>query len=174
MSRKIIFISIIIIIGFCLLIPLTVLQVVRGSETEEILYQTVTKPGDRFSVLWIHSVSKQPVIETYEIRDDLRIGIYEMIFDENGPNLPAGPEQGTKWEIKNGQFRVYNYSLVFDEVPVRIGKVIANHTLIYKDEKIPLKEIDRPGGFVKIKAVKISMVKYFFGGVKIWLKMKLI
>ena len=141
------------------------LQILEGAKGTQVIYETRTKIYDKFTIKWIHSVSKQPVLETYEIQKDLSIKIYEMIFNENGPNLPAGPEQGTKWEIKDGKFRVYNYSLVFNEVPVRIGQVIADHTFIYGNIEFPLKEISRPGGFVRIKVVKTSLGKYIFGGI---------
>lgn len=163
--KKYILITIIIIILTAFIYPVYVLQILEGSEGYSVLYQTRTKLYDRFTVKWIHSVSKQPIYETYEIQDDLSIKIFEMIFNENGPNLPAGPEQGTKWEIKDGKFRVYNYNLVFDEVPVRIGQVVANHTLIYNDINLPLKEISRPGGFVRLKVVKTSFAQYIIGGV---------
>ena len=157
-------IMVFVIIGFALY-PVYVLQILDGSKGMDVVYETRTNIYDKFTVKWIHSVSKQPVLETYEIQEDLRIKIHEMIFNENGPNLPAGPEQGTKWEIKDGKFRVYNYSLVFDEVPVRIGQVVADHTLIYDNIVLPLKEVSRPGGFVRIRAVKTSFVKYLFGGI---------
>ncbi|MEW9125250.1 MAG: DUF1850 domain-containing protein [Thermotaleaceae bacterium] len=139
-----------------------------------MLYQVTTRPHDRFSIRWIHSVSNQPVIETYEINKDLSIGIYEMIFNENGPNLPAGPENGTKWEIKDGYFRVYNYNLIFQKVPIRIGKVVANHTLIYKNKELPLEQVSRPGGFVYIQVCKLVLIKYIIGGIRLWLKMTFI
>lgn len=145
---------------------------IDGGDRNNILFVTPVKKQDQFSIQWIHSVTKQPVIETYEIYSDLTIGIYEMLFNENGPNLPHGPEGGTKWEIKDGMFRVYNYNLVFDEVPVRIGEVIANHTLIYKDHVVELKDISRPGGFVRIGANKTPLMKYLYKEVRLWLKIK--
>ncbi|MFZ5968501.1 MAG: DUF1850 domain-containing protein [Bacillota bacterium] len=151
-------------------IPVHALVVEDGTDGAGILYQTMIRPQDKFTVKWIHSVSKQPVIETYIVNEDLSIGIYEMIFNENGPNLPAGPENGTKWEIKDGYFRVYNYSLKFQKVPVRIGQVIADHTLIYKNIELPLKDISRPGGFVTLRVERMSFGKYIIGGVKLWLK----
>ncbi|AOT72583.1 DUF1850 domain-containing protein [Geosporobacter ferrireducens] len=150
-------------------LPVYVLEVIDGQENR-VLYQTITKPLDQFSIQWIHSVSKQPVTETYQIHEDLHIGILEMIFNENGPNLPAGPEGGTKWEIKDGYFRVYNYDLVFDRVPVRIGQVIANHTLIYKQKELPLKDISRPGGLVYIQIRKATIIKMIIGGIGLWRK----
>ncbi len=167
MKKLILLCIVIIIIAISFLYPVHVLQILDGSKGTTVLYETKTNIYDKFTVKWIHSVSKQPVLETYEIQEDLSIKIHEMIFNENGPNLPAGPEQGTKWEIKNGEFRVYNYSLSFDEVPVRIGQVIADHTLIYNDIVLPLKDVSRPGGFVRIKVIKTSFAKYLFGGINI-------
>ncbi|SET07385.1 protein of unknown function [Natronincola peptidivorans] len=164
--------TIIILVSLLLLYPVTSIYIVDGISEGSLLYQTLAKEQDRFSIHWIHSVSKQPVIETYIINDDLTIGIYEMIFNEPGPNLPSGPEGGTKWEIKNGTFRVYNYSIIFDEVPVRIGEVIANHTFIYKENEVELKNISRPGGFVTIGAGKIPLIEYLYKEVKLWLKIK--
>jgi len=165
MKKGILLTFVIIIIIIIFFYPVYILQILDGSKGIKVLYETRTKINDKFTIKWIHSVSKQPVLETYEIQKDLSIKIHEMIFTENGPNLPAGPEQGTKWEIKDGKFRVYNYSLSFYEVPVRIGQVIADHTLIYKDIELPLKEISRPGGFVRIRVTKGSLAKYLFGGI---------
>lgn len=158
--KKLVLFLIFISIATFFIYPVYVLQVLEGSEGNNVLYQTRTKLNDKFTVRWIHSVSKQPVLETYMIQEDLSIKIYEMIFNENGANLPAGPEQGTKWEIKDGKFRAYNYSVVFEEVPVRIGQVVANHTLNYGQISLPLKKLSRPGGFVRIRAEKISLAEY--------------
>lgn len=118
---------------------------------------------DTFSIHWKHSVTKQPVIETYFIQEDLTIGIKEMYFNEHGPNLPAAPVDGTKWEIEDGMFRVFNYSVSFDKVPVRIGQEVADHTFYYAHHEIPLRELARPGGFVEIEATTISLLKYLIG-----------
>ncbi|MCC5912179.1 MAG: DUF1850 domain-containing protein [Clostridiaceae bacterium] len=172
MKKRTYYIILLLIVVLPLLYPITLLQVVEGTGEEEILYQTFTQPQELFSVRWVHSVSKQPVIETYKINKDYTVGMHEMLFTENGPNLPHGPEGGTKWEIKNGVFRVYNYDLIFEKVPVRIGQVIANHTLVYRDKEVVLKDIDRPGGFVHIRVNKTPFIKYLYKEVQLWLKTK--
>ena len=155
------------IILFTNIYQITVLEIIDDKE-ERLIYQTFTKPHEKFSIMWIHSVSKQPVTETYIINEDLSIGIYEMVFKEPGPNLPSGPEGGTLWEFKDGKFRVYNYDIIFSEVPVRIGQAIANHTFIYKSTEIELKEISRPGGFVKIRVCQMSLFYFLYREVIRW------
>lgn len=145
---------------FLLLTPVAVLQISEPLQNEKLLYQIWIKPEDTFSIHWTHSVTKQPVIETYYVQEELTIGIKEMFFNEHGPNLPAGPESGTKWEIKDGMFRVYNYDVSFEKLPVRIGQVVADHTFYYSHHEVPLRELASPGGFVEIEATKISLLKY--------------
>ncbi len=83
----------------------SVLQIREPSNNNQLLYQLRMNPNDSFSIHWIHSVTKQPVIETYYVQEELTIGIKEMLFNEHGPNLPAGPEGGTKMgNLKMGCF----------------------------------------------------------------------
>lgn len=158
---KFILLVILVVIMILSILPVCVLQVVDADSPERlVLYQILVKPGDRFSIKWTHSVSKRPVIETYEITRDLKISTYEMIFDSFSANLPSYPEYNQKWEITKDYIRVYNYDRVFEELPVVIGKVIAFHKLIYKDKVVSLKDVDEPGGFVKIRVKKMPLIGY--------------
>ena len=159
---------------FCiatLLSPIYVLEV-RVDGTEELVYQQKAKLGDTFDVKWIHSVTKQPVIETYQLVDIGQIPITKMVFDEFGPNLPARPEFNQEWIIADGKFTVINYERIFERVPVTIGAVIANHTLIYNGQITPLKDVFRPGGYVHIGLAKKAWGQFLFEEVKIWQKSK--
>ncbi len=156
-------ICIVIILSILSFYKMTLLQVYvadKGPNFNKVLLELPIKPEEKFSVKWTHSVSLRPVIETYKIENDLNISIYEMIFDTFSANLPASPDYDTIWEYNEDHIRVYNYDVIFDAVPVVIGKVVANHTLYVRDNIIPLKDIYKPGGFVKIRAVKKSFIKY--------------
>ncbi len=156
-------ICIVIILSILLFYRVTLLQVYvadKGQQFNDILLQAPIKSGEKFSVKWIHSVSLRPVIETYKVENDLNISIYEMIFDSFSANLPSSPDYNTIWEYNEDHIRVYNYDVIFDAVPIVIGKVVANHTLCVRDNVIPLRDIYKPGGFVKIRAVKKSLIKY--------------
>jgi len=155
------------------LLPITALQVYdegRELEKSHLLKQWRSNPGDEFSIVWTHSVTHQPINEVYIINDDLTIGIVEMTFNEHGPNLPSAPEGSTRWEIKDGMFRVYNYDTVFEKLPVRIGQVVADHTLYYQKQTIPLRELSRPGGFITIQARRIIIIQFLFEEGRLWMK----
>lgn len=149
--------------SYLYLYPITLLQVYvadKGPDYNNVLLQLPAKPGEFFSVKWIHSVSLRPVIETYKIEEDLKISIYEMKFDSFSANLPASPDYDTKWEFHDDYIRVYNYDVIFDAVPVVIGKVVADHTLQFRDTAIHLKDIYKAGGFVKIRVVNKNLLDY--------------
>lgn len=145
---------------------------VRVFGTDELLYQRRAKLGDPFEVHWTHSVTLQPVIETYKLEGTGKIPLIKMTFNEFGPNLPARPEFNQYWVIEDGKYNVLGYDRVFETVPVTIGEVIANHQLLYNGRRISLKEIYKPGGVIQIGLRKKSLLQYFIEEGKLCLKSK--
>ncbi|MGI6225729.1 MAG: DUF1850 domain-containing protein [Peptococcales bacterium] len=164
-------IAVILILNLCLL-PVHILEV-RVDGSEQLVYQQKAKLGDLFDVQWVHSVTLQPVIETYQIKAPGEIPIVKMVFDEFGPNLPAMPHYNQEWIIENGKFTVIGYELMFERVPVTIGAIVANHTLVYNGKNTELKKIYRPGGYVHIGVQKKSWGQFLMEEVKIWQKSKM-
>lgn len=154
-----------ILIYICLS-PVYVLEV-RANGSEELVYQQKAKLGDCFDIKWIHSVTLQPVIETYRLEDIGKIPIVKMTFDEFGPNLPVHPEFNQYWIIENGEYNVLGYELVFDRVPVTIGAIIADHTLVYNGKTIHLKNIYKPGGYVHVGLQSKTLLQFFIEEVNI-------
>jgi len=149
------------------LLPVYVLEV-RADGSEKLIYQQKANVGDFFDIHWIHSVTLQPVVETFLLEAPGKIPIVKMTFDEFGPNLPAHPEFNQFWVIENGKFNVLGYELVFDRVPVTIGAVIANHALVYNGKTTPLKDIYRPGGYVHIGLKRKTFSQFLIEEVEIW------
>ncbi|MDM8534577.1 DUF1850 domain-containing protein [Clostridiaceae bacterium HSG29] len=148
--------------------PIKILQVYifdEGERFNEVIYQVPAHVNDDVSVLWTHSVSRRPIVETYTINDQLKFDIKEMQFDTYSANLPSQPENDTKWEFHDEYIRVYNYDVEFEEIPIVIGKVIANHILQYNDKEVVLKDVYRPGGYVKVRIIKESLISYLKEGV---------
>lgn len=148
---------------FLFFYPIKVLQVYifdQGDRFDEVIYQSTVEIDDEVTVKWTHSVSIRPVYETYTVNDDLKFDVKEMIFDTYSANLPAQPERQTKWEFREDSIRVYNYDLEFKEIPIVIGAVRANHILFFKNDKIILKDRYKPGGYVKVRVVKKSLLSY--------------
>jgi hypothetical protein len=167
-KRIALLICISIILSFCLL-PTFVLEV-RVDGSEDLVYQQLARIGDLFDVRWIHSVTLQPVVETYRLEAPGKIPIVKMTFNEFGPNLPAHPEFDQYWVIEDGEFNVLGYDLVFERVPVTIGAVAADHTLVYDGRFTRLKDVYRPGGYVHIGLERKTFGQFLIEEVKIWLK----
>lgn len=159
----------IIFLLFLLIIPITVLEV-RIQDSNELVYQQLAKLEDTFDVKWRHSVTLQPVIETYKLEGYDKISLIQMVFDDNGPNLPAQPWEEQKWNITDGKFIITNYNQYFSRVPVTIGAIIADHTLIYNGKETPLRDVYRPGGFVYISVTKNNVYQLVIKEVGLWKK----
>ncbi len=150
-----------------------VLRIYDGDSQERVypvLYQRAVHGETEVVLKWKHSVTKQYVTERFSINRNNGFDVVEMIFNEHGPNLPNGPESGTKWEVKDGYFRVYNYDLTFDQLPVRIGQVIARHIIIFRGKEILLNELDEPGGYVIIQVQDVTLFEFMKEVGKIWLR----
>ncbi|MGM0378915.1 MAG: DUF1850 domain-containing protein [Bacillota bacterium] len=167
MSKKkfliIIFLVLIIISTFIKVNVLEVYIFDNGERKNEIILQFRVKKQDEFIVKWTHSVSKQPVLEKYNINNDLKIETKEMIFDTFSANLPATPDYNTKWEFNEDSIRVYNFDRTYENLPIVIGEVVANHRLVYNKKKYYLKDIYKPGGFVKVRITEKNIYKYLKG-----------
>lgn len=142
----------------------------KGIDENKVILQVNKNEQDYFDVKWTHSVSLRPVIETYKVNDDYTISIEQMIFDSFSANLPASPDYDTIWEFHDEYIRVYNYDVTFDAVPVVIGKVVANHSFIYNEEETFLKDIYKPGGYVNIRVVNKSILKFLVKEIEIFVR----
>lgn len=173
-KRHLLFVILIVVIIFTVsTLKIKVMRIYDGDNNEgdyPILYQTTVGSETDLVLKWKHSVTKQYVIEKFRINSNNGFDVIEMIFNEHGPNLPNGPEFGTKWEVKDGYFRVYNYNLTFEELPVRIGQVIAKHLIIFKGNEILLNQLDEPGGYVIIRIQDVTLFEFMKEVGKIWLK----
>ncbi|MFZ5867636.1 MAG: DUF1850 domain-containing protein [Thermodesulfobacteriota bacterium] len=89
--------------------PVTALTVRSGGQ-ESLLRAVPASPGSCIRLIWIHSVSKRPVSETYIISADKKLCLTEMVFDHEGPGMPSSPEGETTWRIEGAKVLVTGYS----------------------------------------------------------------
>jgi hypothetical protein len=80
-------------------------------------------PGEEFRVTWIHTVSYRPVSETFLIDAESRLCLKEMVFDHEGPGLPAYSENGTTWMAKDGAIIVTGYSRCLERINLGISPI---------------------------------------------------
>ncbi len=162
-NRKILFLTAIItavlamIIFFVFIQKQLVFQIEDG-RNGEIYYVRPVSVGEKIILHYTHSVTRRPVEEIYMITDSQTIAITDMYFDEFGANLPVGPEttadETTIFTVEEDYYHVQYPNRTFDAVPLRIGQVIAGHTLIFEDgSRLPLLDVAPGGTFVKMRVV---------------------
>ena len=128
--------------------PVPVLSVESPSGTSFLRIPLGT--GEPFAIRYIHSVAKRPVVEVFTPAPGERIQLRETAFDSFGAGLPFEAEEGARFLVEQGRFRIVGMRRFFRSVPVRVGRV-AEHTLLVRDGEIPLRDFEQPGQTVTLK-----------------------
>ncbi len=127
---------------------------VRDHNSGALLFQKILSVDETFKLHYIHSVTNQPVDEVFYVKSTRTLALKEMYYDSFGANLPVGPEQlrdETTTFIKEGDhYKVVYENRAFDVVPLRVGQVVANHTLIFDDgSKLRFLDVASGGAYVE-------------------------
>ena len=86
---------------------------------EEKALASVPLPPDRgFTITYVHSVTRTPVIETYRVSPD-RFVQTSIRFEQHGPGLPTAPGPGERWERIDGRF-VVTMARPLDDIRMRV------------------------------------------------------
>ncbi|MTI79940.1 MAG: DUF1850 domain-containing protein [Firmicutes bacterium] len=139
--------------------------IVQEHDTGKVLYRRGMEINESFTLDYIHSITKQPVQEVYYPKDRNTLAIKEMYYDSFGSNLPVGSEQlaneSTKFSVEDGYYKITYQNRTFDRVPLRVGQVVADHTLIFNDDtKLRFADVTEGGTYVEF------YVKPFFDVLK--------
>ena len=95
--------------------------------------------GSEFSVEFIHSVNKSPVIDVFVIRDG-KIVADRTIYSAFGAGVQTEIEEGQTLEYdENGNMVVSGFNIVFPEVKYIVGTV-SDHILTLDGEQISLRD----------------------------------
>lgn len=112
---------------------------------------------NRFTIKYIHSVERTPVLEVYTI-DSGEIVLRETIFQSFGAGLPSTSPYD--FEVVEDGFRLFNIDQKMTNLIYRTGAVRANHQLIIGDKIYPFVEFSKPTEGVRFEARKISILSY--------------
>ena len=78
---------------------------VFDAKANRTLLRNWVQPGDRFTLSYLHSVSKSRVSGTFEVTAAYEISVRETIFGSFGPGLPD-VRPGDDYEVKGGLIRL--------------------------------------------------------------------
>lgn len=152
--------SIIIIFVF---IPYKQALVFEYQNTGKVLAYIPLIKEQTFKIKYTHSIHLSDVLESYHITKDGDIRQYELMFEDFAIGMPSGANEGEIFEKKDGKYYIKNMNIVFPHFDLRIGQVIANHTVIFKEKEYPLTNYIKPGTWVRVHVMKLSYIQQLKG-----------
>ncbi len=128
---------------------------VKDISSGSIILEKKLRVGETFTLEYVHSVTKQRVYEVFSVERPRTLALVEMRYDSFGANLPVGSErlreETTEFIIEDGFYKIVYQNRKFERFLLRVGYVIANHELIFRDGiKVSLPELAGKGTLVEI------------------------
>jgi len=125
MTKKILIAGAALLLVAALLLPLRVLEV-RAVRGDALLFVRSVRPGDTFSLSFIHSVEKSPVRDDFKIDEQYRIVLYQTAFRSLNTGLPTEVSDGERWVRAGGEFRITGRHRVLPEIRLPVDGPSAN------------------------------------------------
>jgi hypothetical protein len=168
MQRKLVLIFLLIPFLILTVIVITILPfkqalVLENQQTGKILTYLPLKKYESFQMKYTHSIHLSNVVESYQITKDLQIKQYELMFEDFAIGMPANSAEGEVFEEKDGKYLIKNMNRIFPSFDLRVGKVRANHTLIYQNGEYPLANRIIPGTLVHFQMKRINLLQMLKG-----------
>lgn len=119
------------------------------------------KPGEEFTISFIHSVNRRPVYDTIRVERD-HLVIVRSRYDSFGAGMPeSSTAEGTLTVLKDGWLE-WTVNRPVSDITVRVGWT-ADHILHIKDRKIRLADLAEPGKALTMRVKKVSAIEYLKG-----------
>ncbi len=106
------------------------------------------KPGEGFTIRYIHSVDISPVYEVFYADEKKGIIIKETYFKMFGAGMGHWPDRGRIVE-ENGWIVIKDMNIAIGEFYLRIGAPSVDHTILIKGQEIHLSRLI-PGKRIRI------------------------
>ena len=139
--------------------------IILNYNTNQILYLSDVKSGDRFSIIYIHSVNKSPIEEQFIIDDEYNIVLSKSIFKSFGAGVQSTFNAGERFEFYEDRMEILYDNRVIDKLILSIG-TIADHRFMMDGKDIRLNELSDPQSSVCFLAKRITLfrlLKYSLG-----------
>lgn len=144
-------------------IPVRTLEVQEARGGKSLLSARV-KPGDTFSLRYIHSVERIPVTGYFVVDREYWIVVKETAFSSYGAGLPI-LKKTDDYIITREEFRQRNINMRMKEFTFFIHS-FTEPLLTFKGIEVPLSKRIREGGLIRIQVTKTSLLRYILISIK--------
>lgn len=149
--------ALIIIAALVLFIPFKRSIVFDYQDTDKVLGFMPVGSTDRFTIRYTHSVHRTPVTEYYKIKDDGDIEQVKLKYERTAIGMPSNASGDEVFKHIGDHYIITNMHRVFPYIDLRVGQVISNHTLIFKNKKYRIADFTGPGEWTRIRVENISL-----------------
>src|SRR3954453_3888871 len=146
-----------------LFIPIKDALVFQYQNSGKTLAYIPISEGEIFQMKYIHSIHLSDVVESYVITSDHQIKQFELIYEDFAIGMPENASDGETFEQKDGKYYLKNMNRLFPSFDLRVGKVRANHTIIFEHNEYPLSRVLGPGTWVRLKIEKMTLWQQWKG-----------
>jgi|HigsolmetaAR206D_1030411.scaffolds.fasta_scaffold01335_10 hypothetical protein len=150
-------IFLLVIIGVSLFIPFKEALVFEHQNQGKIMAYLGIKIKDRFTIRYTHSVHLTPVIEDYYVNEKNEIVQTKETYERFGIGMPNNAIGDEIFTHKGNKYIISNMHRVFPYIDLRVGQVVANHTLIFKGKSYRIADFTGEGTWVRMKVRKINL-----------------
>jgi len=142
------------------LLPLVRQFLIVDYRSNKILYSSGVKPGDKFSITYIHSVNKSPVEDQFYIEKDYGIMLQKTVFKSFGAGIPSNPGDGGNFTFYKDRIEVEYTGRKIEKLLMFVG-VIADHHFLMNGRDIRLNGLSLPQRSVLFQVKRITFFDYF-------------
>lgn len=144
-------------------IPIKQALVFEYKNTGKVLAYIPFSKEQTFKIKYTHSIHLSDVVESYVKTDDGQIKQYELMFEDFAIGMPSEAAEGEVFEEKDGKYYIKDMNRIFPYFDLRIGRVKANHTVVFQDMEYPLSNFIDKGTLVRIKVDNLNLLQLLKG-----------
>jgi hypothetical protein len=140
---------------------ITLLKIIDYKENN-IIWEAKVDEGDEFTIKYLHSVAKTPVLEIFEIING-EIVLISTEYQSYGAGLPFLNEH--QYTLEDNKFIIREINKELPEILLRVSDY-ALHEFIFKNKVYKLYKLVKDETLLEISTEKTNYLYYYIGRLK--------
>ena len=161
MRKRILAASVLLAVAAVFFLPFR--QVLAFEKGGQVAAYIPISQGDTFAIRYTHSIHRSEVEETYQVLADGTIEQIALTYEDTAVGMPANAAPGETFTLRNGKYYITGMERKFPSIWLSVGRVIANHRVVYQGKTVTLKTVIPPGSIVCIKVTRLSLFQCWKG-----------
>ncbi|MBM7704749.1 DUF1850 domain-containing protein [Metabacillus iocasae] len=157
MKKKLVLIVVAVMSLAICFVPFKEALVIEHENSNKVIGYAFMEGQTSFQIKYTHSIHLSDVIETYEITNQNELKQTELQYEDFAIGMPSDSTEGATFVEEDGRYYLKDMNRVFPFIDLRIGQVVANHTLLYENRKIPFSSFVQKGNWIRIDYKHVSL-----------------